>query len=94
MGHQLDFIRASELAILAKLAQRYDGGVIPVRLSMYENLALYGYNIKASIPGQSREVFIPHRDIVLSMTNADILERIVEEIAFAIFLLMDEDEDD
>lgn len=81
-------LRALEIEVVERI--RSDrGGELPVRIVSRENEVMAGYVFTASVPGQTRSVTVGKND--LSLSHVALVEKLVDELKYAIYLLLDED---
>lgn len=84
--------RILEIQVLQQVAARH-GGLIPVKLRFAESAVMQGVSITAEVPGQIRTVMVTGSQL-RAIGSQQVQEAIVDEVCFAIFLLLDKDEDD
>lgn len=79
--------------IVSDVLARYNNACA-VKLEFEPGTVMAGLTIKCSIPGQSRTVLIDKKRLTTWMAKLEVYEEIRDEVLFAIFLLLDEDEDE
>lgn len=84
--------RVLEIILLNALREKY-GDPVPVSVTVRNAVVMSGAEIVVSIPGQSRTIFVAKRDLE-QLASAVMSERICDEVLFAVYLLLDEDEDE
>lgn len=84
----LSELRALEIEVVERI--RSDrGGELLVKITSKESDVMSGYVFTASIPGQTRSVTVTAKQ--LKLPHKDLVEYIVDELKYAIYLLLDED---
>lgn len=82
--------RQAELIIISALAAQYNG-VCPVRIEVSEGEMLASHlQAKISVPGQSRVYAFKSSEL----STPEGTEQVLEEVRFAVYLLLDEDAKD
>lgn len=82
--------RQLEIALVKGVTDRYSG-LCPVGILVEDSLIFAGsYEVKLSVAGQTRSILISRK----KLTAMETFDEILDEILFATFLLLDEDQDD
>lgn len=85
--------RALEIYVRSALWERYNGEM-PAKVTIGRSQGMMlGLQVTVSIPGQDRVIMIPDREM-MGMSLDQLQEHIRDEVLFAVFLLLDEDEED
>lgn len=81
-----------ELQVLSAVVSRY-GNVAPVRIDFVKGEMMSAVDVKVSVPGQHRVVSVSKQDLE-HILDPNVLSRVSDEVLFAIYILLDEDEDE
>lgn len=84
-----------ELTLRVAVSSKYNG-VLPVKMNLVEDRTSPMSNcfyIEVGVPGQVRRIPISVKQLQ-SLNDADTVDEVKDEVLFAIFLLLDEDDED
>ena len=84
-------LRALELQIRHHLTMSHNG-CLPCELVFTKGTVLGGLTIVAVVPGQTRAVHLTNADLALDFS--DLVEKAVEDVGFAVYVLLEEDQGD
>lgn len=84
-------VMAVRIFVEQEVMKRYNGS-IPARIDFVESPVFAGFSIEVKIPGQSRVVHVTPKQIN-NLSDTSVLEEIADDVKYALYLLLDEDED-